>query len=242
MQPDITIPENIEDNTVELKSQLTIPIMPGTSGFDNEELFDQVKKCVVGISMSDSVGSGIVWDYSNEGIVIIANRHLLSDGVDPKIIFWNGLEVSGRILEISNEYDIGYVLITAENIPPNIENEIYIARHPMNTDELKETILWTVGEPVLQIGYYQQEPLWFDGEVSGKEYMSLFNTDILVTQCYTRAGMSGGGVFDRYGNLIGMISGGEVPYDSEVREATVTYSLPIELLENQSKRKPKDSK
>ena len=42
--------------------------------------------------------------------------------------------------------------------------------------------------------------------------------------------MSGGGVFDAVGRLLGMISGGEVSEDAEIREAEVSYSLPAALI------------
>ena len=42
--------------------------------------------------------------------------------------------------------------------------------------------------------------------------------------------MSGGGVFDAVGQLLGMLSGGEVLEDAAVREAEVSYSLPVSLI------------
>ena len=45
------------------------------------------------------------------------------------------------------------------------------------------------------------------------------------------SGMSGGGVFDESGRLLGMISGGDVPENSEKREAELTYSIPPVLIQ-----------
>lgn len=60
--------------------------------------------------------------------------------------------------------------------------------------------------------------------------MPLFNTSVLETACFSRAGMSGGGVFDAGGHFLGLISGGEVPEDAQVREAEITYSIPPALI------------
>ena len=42
--------------------------------------------------------------------------------------------------------------------------------------------------------------------------------------------MSGGGVFEESGRLLGMISGGDVPENAGQREAEVTYSIPPALI------------
>lgn len=197
------------------------------------EVSENLKKSIVSISMTESVGSGIIWKITEEGLYIIANKHLLYDGIDPEVMLYNGKELVGKICYLSPAYDIGLVFINKDILSEDILRDITVARHPSVTEELSgaERIHWTVGEPVLQIGYCQKELLQYKGEVTDTQYMDLFNTKIIVTKCYTRAGMSGGGVFDQEGNLIGMISGGDVPDDSEMREADTTYSLPIELLE-----------
>lgn len=60
--------------------------------------------------------------------------------------------------------------------------------------------------------------------------MPLFNTMVLETDCFSKAGMSGGGVFGEDGRLLGMISGGDVLENAKQREAEVTYSIPPVLI------------
>lgn len=208
-------------------------IMPETSGMDMGELYETAKKCVVCISMKQSVGSGIIWEISEDGIIIVSSKHLLLEDVEGVVTFWNGQELRAEITAYSQQHDIGYLKISEENIPEELKQEIYTVRHPLNTKISEDEILWTVGEPVLQIGYLQKEEVHFEGEVKDKQFMPEFNEDMLQTLCYAKAGMSGGAVFDRYGNLLGMISGGAVEEEAKEREADITYSIPVEVLEEE---------
>jgi hypothetical protein len=45
--------------------------------------------------------------------------------------------------------------------------------------------------------------------------------------------MSGGGIFDSDGRLLGMISGGEVSDDSSKKESDITYSIPAGLIQTE---------
>lgn len=70
--------------------------------------------------------------------------------------------------------------------------------------------------------------------------MPLFNTTVLETACFSKAGMSGGGVFGEDGMLLGMISGGAVPEGATEREAEITYSIPPVLIAAEYERMAKD--
>jgi hypothetical protein len=45
--------------------------------------------------------------------------------------------------------------------------------------------------------------------------------------------MSGGGIFDMKGRLLGMISGGEVLEVSKKKESGITYSIPAGLIQEE---------
>jgi S1-C subfamily serine protease len=45
--------------------------------------------------------------------------------------------------------------------------------------------------------------------------------------------MSGGGVFDENGRLLGMVSGGDVSDESTKKESEITYSIPASLVQEE---------
>ena len=51
-------------------------------------------------------------------------------------------------------------------------------------------------------------------------YIEDLGQNMMYCMCYAQAGMSGGGMFDAYGNLIGMVTGGTQ------QNETVSVSLP----------------
>ena len=87
---------------------------------------------------------------------------------------------------------------------------------------------------VLQIGADLGSGTNFSiGQLTGISFEPLFYTYVLETACYSKAGMSGGGVFDKNGRFLGLISGGDVPEEASVREAETTYSIPAWLVEQE---------
>ncbi|MCM1103621.1 MAG: serine protease [Clostridium sp.] len=67
------------------------------------------------------------------------------------------------------------------------------------------------GDGVLQVGLSKQaEPEYYTGTVQAKEvFISDYNASMLLNECYAEAGMSGGGVFDEKGRLVGVIIAGD---------------------------------
>ena len=71
----------------------------------------------------------------------------------------------------------------------------------------------------------------YEGYISGdSQYMDEFHSEILQTNCYSAAGMSGGAVFHTNGEFLGMIAGGEVADDDMTRESEITYCIPAALI------------
>lgn len=191
-------------------------------------VYQLARRSVVKVVVKDSVGSGIVWKIDDENIVVVSSRHLLMKDVKAKVTFCNEESAVAEIIGYSQQYDVGFLKIDCEKVTANVLRDIYEAV-PV---EYEVDGAESADRPVLQIGadINGDKEHFSTGSILGVGFEPVFNTNVLKTKCYSKAGMSGGGVFDAGGRFLGMISGGAVAEDAEVREAEISYSLPVGLI------------
>lgn len=192
-------------------------------------VYQLARRSIVKVVVKDAVGSGIVWKINDENIVIVSSRHLLMKDVKAQVTFCDAESADAEIMGYSQQYDIGFLKIDDKNVTANILRDIYEAVPAENFSDEADML---THQSVLQIGadLNGNKEHFSTGTILGVSYEPVFNTNVLKTNCYSKAGMSGGGVFDAYGRLLGMISGGEVSEDAKIREAEVSYSLPAALI------------
>ncbi|MBO5145390.1 MAG: trypsin-like peptidase domain-containing protein [Lachnospiraceae bacterium] len=198
-------------------------------------VYQLARRSVVRVAVKESAGSGIIWKIDN-GIVIVSNRHLLMKDVRAEVVFCNKETADAEILGYSQQYDIGFIRIPGEAAANQILRDVYEAvpvfYETDSEDARSEFASQYADTKVLQIGLGDSRTMEFStGVIKELRFVPLFNTHVLETACFSKAGMSGGGVFDEGGRLVGMISGGEVPEDSQKKEAELTYSIPPSLIE-----------
>lgn len=200
--------------------------------FDAEDIRMQIvyqlaKRSIVKVVVKDSAGSGLIWKL-DDVIVVVSNKHLLMKDVKAEVIFGNGESVCAEVIGYSQQYDIGFVSIPEGAVTGSTLRDIYEvvpALHDIGSGGI-------LTGRVLQVGAAidRNTANCSTGSMIGLRFVPLFNATVLETACFSRAGMSGGGVFDEGGRLLGMISGGEVPEESAKREAEITYSIPAALI------------
>lgn len=192
-------------------------------------VYQLARRSIVKVVVKDAAGSGIVWKINDENIVIVSSRHLLMKDVKAQVTFCDEESADAEIMGYSQQYDIGFLKIEDKNVTANILRDIYEAVPAEGFSDEADTL---TQQSVLQIGadLNGTKEHFATGTILGIGYEPVFNTNVLKTNCYSKAGMSGGGVFDAYGRLLGMISGGEVAEDAKIREAEVSYSLPTALI------------
>ena len=205
--------------------------MPECQSKDSEILYEEASKCVVRIEMGQYAGSGLIWRMEEKGTVIAANKHLLCEAAYGRVTFVNGMALRAEILGYSQEYDLGFLWIERGELTWEMLRDCYEIR-PMEdvTEEIEK-------QNIMQIASSQQAAQdRYEGVAIGMTYVSEFQSEMLQTKCYAKAGMSGGGVFDEQGYLLGMIAGGEVAKEASIREAEITYSIPAEQIEPEYQR------
>lgn len=206
--------------------------MPECQSEDAESLYAEAAKCVVRIVMGQYAGSGLIWCMEEEGMVIAANKHLLKEAAYGTVTFANGIALQAEILYFSQEYDLGFIFIPREELSSELLRDCYEVRR---VQELLEQTGEQLEEfKIIQIASSQQPVAdCCKGIIKGMTFVPEFQAFMLETECYSKAGMSGGGVFDEKGYLVGMIAGGDVEVDASVREAEITYSIPAWQIEEE---------
>ncbi|MCM1182098.1 MAG: serine protease [Roseburia sp.] len=218
-------------------------------GIVTDTAYRLARRSVVMVTAEDACGSGVVWELTKERIVIAASRHLLRKGAAAVVTLGadgnmsagadGSISVQAESLGYSQQYDVGFLSVSTAEVPEALLRHLRAVR-PMQYDVESEAdrsafaaayVQWEI----IQLGVDTESGGmgFFQGSITGVQFVPVFNAQMLETACYAKAGMSGGGVFDRYGRFWGLIGGGEVAEDAERREADVTYSLPPQTIERE---------
>jgi hypothetical protein len=175
---------------------------------DCQKAFENVKDCVVRIQMGNAYGSGLVWQLTDDEIVIATNAHVLAywDDTDSFVWFLQGYSADAAVLGTSGQYDVGFLSVSRDQFTyEELETLHYVSADEAVYDGLQP------GEPLFCVGAgHETGDLEFhEGTVGDTwKYIDSFGNDMLYGHGFAKAGMSGGGTFDGYGHLIGMICGG----------------------------------
>ena len=176
---------------------------------DPSQAYEMVKDCVVRVNMGNAYGSGLLWQFTSDAVIIATNAHVLAywDDAAGFIHFPKGYFVSARVLGVSETYDVGFLMVDRETF----DYETLAALRHVSADEMAYEKL-TPGDVMFSVGagIALGAPEYYEGTVEDTwQYIEDFENHMLYGHGYARSGMSGGGVFDGYGHLIGMITGGK---------------------------------
>jgi serine protease Do len=136
------------------------------------------------------LGSGFVIDPSG---VIMTNQHVIAGAYDIQVLFSDGVRRSGHVIATSPRIDLALIKVEAKQPLPTV--------HWGNSDDVR------IGEPVFAVG----NPLGIgvsvtSGIISGLN-RNLLDTpfdDFIQTDAAINHGNSGGPLFNRRGEVIGI--------------------------------------
>lgn len=175
---------------------------------DLPRAYEMVKDCVVRVNMGNAYGSGVIWQFTNDSVIIATNAHVLEywDDILGFIHFSKGYFVNARVLGASDVYDVGFLIVDREALGYEALESL---RHVGTDADIYEQL--SAGDALFCVGAGREigDAEYHEGTVENKsEYIDEFNNKMLYGYSYAKAGMSGGGVFDGYGHFIGMLTGG----------------------------------
>lgn len=177
------------------------------SSSDTTTAYDNVRACIVRISMNGAGGSGIVWKMEPDRIVIVSNRHVLEywDDQTGFVSFVDGTVSNAKLIGMSGKHDVGFLQIPAGWLDYESLHDIRQASYNMDSyNSVKH------GDAEFGLGSANGAAAdFYPGFIDSRDtYMSEFGDDMIYCDSNAIHGMSGGGTFDGHGSLIGMVTGG----------------------------------
>lgn len=187
---------------------------------DCEKAYENVKACIVNVSMGNAHGSGVVWDITPEQTIIATNRHVLEywNSVVSYVHFPQGYYLDAKVLAASKNHDVGFLAIDNDEFEyRELENLRFVCKDIDVFEEMQ------IGDEIFCLGAQSSKEIndntinegvqsadnFYIGSIGDmNRYIDEFGEYMIYGLGYAKPGMSGGGTFDAKGNFIGMISGG----------------------------------
>lgn len=198
------LPRLIQTTTLEddyrALALLELAVTPLLSEEDFQRAFENVLCSSVRIQTREHYGSGNIYKMLEDEIIIVTNRHVLQDwDEDSCVTFFNGAAGIGEILGISEEADVGFISIPTAGFP---YSELLTFRNIRISKEKAERFF------CIDMANYFETPVIEYGEIlSFSIYLEDFGMEMMYGQGSAAPGMSGSGLFDGFGNYLGMLTG-----------------------------------
>lgn len=212
-QKEYTMPPHLiqsvtEQDAYESMVRLGMLECPVLETVDCEKAYESVNSCIVRVGMGNAYGSGILWKLTADEVIIATNRHVLDywRDEDSYVLFPQGYYMDAEVLGVSEEKDVGF--LSVDNGQFTYRELESLRRAPVESgvfEQLKQ------GDAMFCVGAGPEtgEMIFYLAEMEDTHrYIDDFDSYMLYGHGYARTGMSGGGIFDGYGHLIGMLTGG----------------------------------
>ncbi len=198
-----------------------------------EQAYNNVLCSCVRIQAGEHYGSGSIYRMLENEIIIVTNRHVLQYwNEDCFVTFFNGAVLKCTLMGMSDEADLGFVSIPASAFTyqellafRNVRLPVELFREKKN-GESKDSI--SKGDKIFYVNIASdwRNPVYMEGEVIAPlMFLEDFQREMLYGRGNAVPGMSGSGVFDKYGNYVGMITGGTL--QNEIA------AIPVEVIERE---------
>ncbi|MDE7333659.1 MAG: serine protease [Lachnospiraceae bacterium] len=188
---------------------------------DAWQAFDSILSSCVRISTKGHFGSGSIFRMNENEIIIVTNRHVLAYwDEDSYVTFFNGAAASASLIGTSKERDVGFVQVPVDGFSyeellsfhsVRIQGEAGGISDDLKTDRQDMGPEEGTGFFMVDMASDLYHPKMMEGEVISP-YILLdgFQKEMLYGKGNAVPGMSGSGVFDHYGNYLGMVTGGNM--------------------------------
>ena len=179
---------------------------------------------IVGIDLGSSAASGVIYECTEEELVIVTAGHVLAGqasgerAASVEVIFGE-TRVTASEMYISGNSETAFVTIPLNGLSEDVlENCQAAVKDRQRFDQLEEK------DPVVMKGFSADGELL---EISGTLvyswiYAEDFGQYIMLVDGQSFPGMSGGGVFDESGNLVGILCG--------VNDAGESAAVPLSII------------
>ncbi len=223
---DPPLPTLIQATTLEddykALSHLGLLLTPRQEREDLRKAFENILCSCVLIQMGEHFGSGSIYRMLDDEIIIATNRHVLAYWNDDSYVtFFNGRVSSGTLLGVSREADVGFISIPVSGFTWEELLSLRGVRVVLGNEDRTESMdpltngnttgAENPGSSFFMVDMVSEwdGPVMREGDVvSTSIYLEDLKAQMLYGNGTAVPGMSGCGVFDGYGDYLGMLTGG----------------------------------
>ena len=170
------------------------------------ELFRQIAPSVVFIAQDEGFGSGFF--VSTEGM-ILTNAHVVGEREKVRVVTLDGTTYKGEVIEVGEDLDLALVKIEMKGGAPMVSLG--------NMDDVR------IGDWVASIGHGRGGIWTLTSGFVSNIYPAAAQRPIFQTQIPLNPGNSGGPVFNRHGDVIGIVTAGITDANS------INFAIPTGL-------------
>ena len=215
----------VSDRTV---SQVSLKTVDGKTEMTDAEVYAANVNSVVSINVTGTnsnnfFGQPVQTASSGSGFIlttdgyIVTNYHVVEDAQTVKVTLYNGDEYDAQYVGGDEDYDIAVIKIEATGLPCALVGD-------SDKLEVGDEVV-AVGNPLGELGGTVTNgiisALSRDVNIDGTE-MSLIQTNAAVNP-----GNSGGGLFNMYGELIGIVNAKSTSTSSGTSVEGIGFAIPV---------------
>lgn len=187
---------------------------------DYPTLEEELRPSILQIYCGDYRGSGVVWKITEKEVTVISSAHLLRNADTCEVLCYAGIYYEAQVDRILEDCDVGFAVFSAEVLK---EDGVELAAVEPSTREKEEIVPgedlaiygsmdYAAGDFVK--GYLIEAETAMQLEGNEEEQLLMLGGIVredgeAAEQGAVDAGMSGSGVFDKSGKLLGILAGGD---------------------------------
>lgn len=172
-----------------------------------DEAYANVLCSAVRIQGNGHYGSGSIYAMTEEEIIVVSNKHVLQYFDDESYVtFQGGRSEGGRIVGVSEKADVGFISISISDFTYEELLQLKSVRKQEDfLDNTKENTRFFM----IDAASDSSSPAIYTGSIiDNNRFLTEYGMEMLYGNAPAVPGMSGAGIFDCYGNYIGILSGG----------------------------------
>ena len=185
---------------------LSVPETPVLQEENVEQAFENILPCTVRLQSGEVYGSGSIYCLTADEMIVVTAGHLLvSNRQEWEITFYDGKKTAGRLIGVSDEADVGFIGISLSALSKEELMQLCRAKTDWDAwEKFGKNSCFFMADVISD----NKQPICIQGAMVEKEmFLSDYGRAMMYGDAYAHPGMSGCGIFDGYGNFVGILSG-----------------------------------